>query len=110
LQKAEFRPYTLKIIDTKNYSTIAPSEALARLNQNQGAVINYFYEGPNSADFSNIDSGIMDTADVEYRVDLTTNTAAPYYRFSGIITNSESYDIQSDVVTPAIKTKFSDTE
>lgn len=106
LQKGEFRPYTLKFSKTQNYSTISASEAINRINKNQAAIIYYFYDGPNGADFSDVASGVLTKGVVEYRVDTTTNTASPYYKFSGTVTNSGGYDILTDIITPAIKTNF----
>lgn len=110
LYKAEFRPYTIETSIDKSYSTIAPNEAVSRINNNQGSILTYFYEGPNHADFSQINSGTLTEIDLQYRFDPTTNTAAPYYSFTGVIKNSAGYDIETTIITPALKTDFSDIE
>ncbi|MDQ5951409.1 MAG: hypothetical protein QG639_690 [Patescibacteria group bacterium] len=110
LEKAEFRPYTMQATREKSYSTIKGTEALGRINQNEAGIVFSFYKGPRTADFSNISSGVLYNAQIEYRADLTTNTLTPYYNFVGIIENAAGYDIETEIVTPALKTDFSSNQ
>lgn len=110
LEKAEFRPYTIQATREKSYSTIKGTEALGRVNQNEAAIVFSFYRGPRTADFSNISSGVLNEAHIEYRADLTTKTITPYYNFGGVIQNAAGYDIETQIVTPALKTDFSSNQ
>lgn len=106
LQKASFRPYSITTSNKKNFPTIDPATAVGEINQNNAAIVFYQYKGPNAADFSNINSGTLNTTAIEYRADTSTNTIVPYYKFTGNIQNAAGYAITSDIITPAIKTNF----
>lgn len=110
LEKAEFRPYTMQTSASKSYQTISGSEALGRVNQNEAGIVFSYYRGPRTADFSDIASGVLNEASIEYRADLSTKTLIPYYNFGGIIKNAAGYDIETQLVTPALKTDFSSTQ
>jgi len=88
----------------ENLNIISISEAVENINNKQHASIISAYESETGVfSLEEISEGELTSVSLEYRADMDTKTAYPFYRFSGELKNSEGKTITTEIITPAIK-------
>jgi hypothetical protein len=105
IQKIVFQTvFFYPLVREESLNIISISEAVENINNKQHASIISAYESE-SGFFSleEISEGELTSVTLEYRADLDTKTAYPFYRFSGKLENSEGKIITAEIITPAIK-------
>ncbi len=103
--KITAQPFILEFTPQKNFATLSLAEALKAIEVGDGSIVYQNYVGSGTPSLENILSAAFSSVTVEYRVDDTTTLLVPYYRFKGILTNSENVDFDAEVITPAIPIK-----
>lgn len=107
LVRAEIRPYELNFTAQRNYQTVPIDLAMSNVNNNNLALI--YTEPYRALPTLTASEGDMSAAYVEYRVDPVSDTIAPYYRFTGTVSEGD-FDYFVEIITPAIQTKFAAEE
>lgn len=106
VQKITIQPYTTSIKEGSSIETISIPDAIDNINHNKAALVSAFYDGPGVSSLDSIVSGTLTGVSLEYHIDPSNRSVIPYYHFSGVLTNSDNQDLQSEIITPAIQTKF----
>jgi hypothetical protein len=88
----------------ESFNIISISEAVENINNRQHASIISAYESETGIfSLEEISEGELTSVSLEYRADLDTKTAYPFYRFSGELENNEGKIITAEIITPAVK-------
>lgn len=106
LSRLLYAGYQIEVISQNMQKTIPISQAIENIERDRGAIITRNYEGFTPLSLRKIESAVFNNYFIEYRVDPTTNTAVPYYRFTGELTTDEEQVFDAEVITPAIQTDF----
>lgn len=106
LQRITISPFTATITLEQSIETVPVSQAIANINNGYGSIIGVVYEEFGNPSLASINSGKMNSVNIEYRIDPTTQAVLPYYRFVGELTNTENQTFSAEVITPAIQTNF----
>lgn len=99
-----FQPYFVSFVPTEQKTTLISLEtALENINNHSEAAIVYAYE-ETTGEFSinKIQSGELKTVGLQYRADLKTGLAYPFYHFAGELINADGQTIQAEIITPAV--------
>jgi hypothetical protein len=107
IQKVVFQPNFLNFIPAEGkLKLIDLSTALDNINNNnEASVIDSYSKQGEFFTLNKAVSGELDSVQLEYRADLNTGIAYPFYRFTGELTNEASQTIQVQIITPAVKTQ-----
>lgn len=83
---------------------ISLGDALENINTNQfGSIISAYEEETGVFSLDEIENGDLTSVQLEYRADLNSDIAYPFYRFEGELINDEGKTIQAQIITPAVK-------
>jgi hypothetical protein len=84
-------------------SRLLPLEtAIQNIQAGQGSIIYVDRSDPQTQTLETIISGVFQSVTLEYRLDEQNNTALPFYRFQGRITNKNGDQMDAEVITPAV--------
>lgn len=105
--RMQIRPQYISLSPRRSFETISVYQAVENINNGYASVI--FAESTlgYTSSLNFITSANLSSATLEYRLDETTGTIAPYYRFSGELTNDQNQTFAAEIITPAIVTDFS---
>jgi hypothetical protein len=88
----------------KNISIINLTDAITNINNNEALILNSYSDDGLPYSISDIAYGDLETVKLEYRADLTTNIAYPFYHFYGELVNNDNKSFKAEIITPAVKT------
>lgn len=105
--KTELVPHLFSTQLQRSYDTISVYQAIENINQGMGSVAQEEYLAYEPLNLETRVSGDLTAVKLEYRLDTTTGSVVPYYRFIGELTNDQNQTFPAHVITPAIVTDFS---
>jgi len=107
IQKVVFQPHFLTITPAEELSKVIDlSAALESINNRDEASIVSAYETTTGVfSLAEIQDGALDSVRLEYRADLESGLAYPFYRLTGELVNTDGQTIQAEIITPAVKTQ-----
>ena len=107
IQKVIFQPDILLLIPTeKTIGIISVETALENINNhNEASVVSAFEINTGIFTLEEVREGTLTSVSLEYRADLKTGFAYPFYRFVGELINQTGQVIQAEIITPAVPTK-----
>lgn len=104
VQKVVFQPNFVTFVPSTQKATIIPlNTALENINtKSQASVVSAFESTTGVFTLDQVTAGILTSVQLEYRADLNSGLAYPFYRFSGKLTNQDGQTIQAEIITPAV--------
>ncbi len=104
IKKITFKEDIISFIPTeKTISIISLTEAIENINQSEALLLNSYSEDGLPYSISDIAYGDLETVKLEYRADLDTNIAYPFYHFYGNLVNNNNKQFKAEIITPAVK-------
>lgn len=104
VQKVVFQPGFFDFVPTETrLAVIGLDVALENINnKNEAVVVGAFEEETGVFTLNEISSGELTSVQLEYRADLDSGIAYPFYRFIGTLTNQDNQLITAEIITPAV--------
>ncbi|KUK79873.1 MAG: hypothetical protein XD95_0049 [Microgenomates bacterium 39_7] len=107
IQKAVFRIKEFSPQKIAEVNLLSIEEAVDRLNQDSvGSIIGIAQEEPELLSLSQINGGILESAELEYRYDSELKLIYPFYRFTGTLIDDLGQSFQAEIIAPAIKVQL----
>lgn len=100
-------PYYYAVENSDSVPTLTYTQALSNIENDNASILDTHFLGAGFLTLNEISSATLSSGQVEYRFNMATQTAIPYYRFRGSATNAQSQEFDIDIITPAIQTNFS---
>ncbi|MCA9369942.1 MAG: hypothetical protein H6774_02030 [Pseudomonadales bacterium] len=104
LLKVVFSPYMFSARAEQEADLISVNTAIENINNNQGILIQTEHNPFEYTPLDSINSGSLDQASVEYRLDTDQSLIYPFYRFTGTLTNNQGQSFEGTIITPAVET------
>lgn len=92
----------------KEINSISLQTALANLNNGEGSVIAAYQDEAVPLDLEIIKNVVLTDVQLQYRVDRTSGVVLPVYYFVGTAENNAGNSMRIQLITPAVKTIYSD--
>jgi hypothetical protein len=106
VEKVVFNPLQLQLGETTMSSPpLSIEEAIENINNDKGAIIRAGQQKFGELNLTEITEAKLTKVSVEYRVDQELGLAYPFYRFSGTAENAAGFELDVDIVTPAVATR-----
>jgi hypothetical protein len=107
VQKVVFQPQLIEVaVQSQRVSLLDLGIALDNINnRDQASIVSAFETESGVFSLDQVAEGTLTEVSLEYRADLETGLAYPFYRFSGELINQAGQLIQAEIITPAVATR-----
>ncbi len=92
----------------KEIASITLEEALINLNKGHGSVVVAYQDVAQPLDLEVVKNADLTNVQLQYRVDQPTGLVIPMYHFTGTAENAAGTNMRIQLMTPAVKTLFSE--
>lgn len=104
MQKVVFQPGFFDFVPAEGRAEVVGLDvALENINnKNEAVVVGAYEEETGVFSLDQIRSGELTAVRLEYRADVESGFAYPFYRFTGTLVNQDGQTINAEIITPAV--------